>query len=71
MSSPKAQQGGDGVSILEFEKDKRKEIPKLAEELKAGSWKPRLYMEIEVAKKKSLDEISDIKKKEPVKIVVI
>jgi len=48
--------GIDGISILEFEKEKRIEISKLAEELKAGMWKP---------------QIPDIKKKEPVKIVVI
>jgi len=72
MVKAKGSVGGiDGVSILEFEKEKRKEIPKLAEELKAGTWKPQPYMEIEVAKTKSPDEIPDIKKKEPVKIVVI
>ena len=49
--------GVDGISILEFEKDKRKEIPKLAEELKAGTWKPQPYMEIEVAKTKNPDEM--------------
>ncbi len=49
--------GIDGVSILEFEKEKRKEIPKLAEELKAGTWKPQPYMEIEVAKTKNPEEI--------------
>lgn len=49
--------GVDGISILEFEKEKRKEIPKLAEELKAGTWKPQPYMEIEVAKTKNPDEI--------------
>lgn len=36
--------GIDGISILEFEKDKRKEILKLAEELKAGTWKPLPYV---------------------------
>ncbi len=49
--------GIDGVSILEFEKEKRKEILKLAEELKAGAWKPQPYMEIEVAKTKDPDEV--------------
>ena len=49
--------GIDGISILEFEKEKRKEILKLAEELKAGTWKPQPYMEIEVAKTKNPDEI--------------
>ena len=32
--------GIDGVTIQIFDKEKRKEIPKLAEELKAGTWKP-------------------------------
>ena len=32
--------GIDGISIDAFEKDKRRQIPKLAEELKAGTWKP-------------------------------
>lgn len=49
--------GIDGMTIIEFEHDKRKEIPKLAEELKAGKWKPQPYMEIEVAKTKNPDEI--------------
>ena len=49
--------GIDGISIVEFEKEKRKEIPKLAGELKAGIWKPQPYMEIEVAKTKNPDEI--------------
>lgn len=105
--------GIDGMTIIEFEHNKRKEISQLAEELKAGTWKPQPYMEIEVAKTKNPDEIRklgmtvfatklcsmekiivkredwvniyplctecyahityipDIKKKEPVKIVVI
>lgn len=49
--------GIDGITIIEFEKEKRKEIPKLAEELMAGTWKPQPYMEIEVAKTKNPDEI--------------
>lgn len=49
--------GIDGMTIIEFEHDKRKEILKLAEELKAGTWKPQPYMEIEVAKTKSPDEM--------------
>ena len=58
MVKAKGSVGGiDGITILEFEKDKRKEIPKLAEELKAGTWKPQPYMEIEVAKTKKPDEI--------------
>lgn len=49
--------GIDGMTIIEFEHNKRKEIPKLAEELKAGIWKPHPYMEIEVAKTKNPDEM--------------
>ena len=49
--------GIDGVSVLEFEKEKRKQIPKLAEELRNGTWKPHPYLEIEVAKNKTPDEI--------------
>jgi len=49
--------GIDRISILEFEKEKRKEIPKLAEELKVGTWKPQPYMEIEVAKTKNPEEM--------------
>ena len=32
--------GIDGISIDAFEKDKLRQISKLAEELKAGTWKP-------------------------------
>lgn len=49
--------GIDGMTIIEFEHNKRIEIPKLAEELKAGTWKPQPYIEIEVAKTKNPDEI--------------
>lgn len=49
--------GIDGVSVLEFEKEKRKQIPKLAEELRNGTWKPQPYLEIEVVKNKTPDEI--------------
>ena len=49
--------GIDGMTIIEFEHNKRIEIPKLAEELKAGTWNPQPYMEIEVAKTKNPDEI--------------
>ena len=49
--------GIDGMTIIEFEHNKRKEILKLAEELKTGTWKPQPYMEIEVAKAKNPDEI--------------
>ena len=44
--------GIDGISIQEFEKEKRKEIPLLAEELKNGTWKPYPYLEIEIPKSK-------------------
>lgn len=58
MVKTKGSAGGiDGISILEFEKEKRKELPKLAEELKAGTWKPQPYMEIEVAKTKNPNEM--------------
>lgn len=48
--------GIDGITILEFEKEKEKQILKLADELKAGTWKPQPYLEIEVAKKKNPEE---------------
>ena len=48
--------GIDGMTIIDFDQNKRKEITKLAEELKAGTWKPQPYMEIEVAKTKNPDE---------------
>lgn len=58
MVKAKGSAGGiDGISISEFEKEKRKELPKLVEELKAGIWKPQPYMEIEVAKTKNPEEI--------------
>ena len=58
MVKAKGSVGGiDGMTIIEFEKEKRKEIPKLAEEIKSGAWKPQPYMEIEVAKTKNSDEI--------------
>ena len=44
--------GIDGISIQEFEKEKRKKIPLLAEELKNGTWKPYPYLEIEIPKSK-------------------
>ena len=49
--------GIDGVSIDAFEKEKRKQILKLAEELRAGTWKPQPYLEIEVAKTKNPEEM--------------
>ena len=48
--------GIDGVSILEFDKDKRKQIPRLAEELTSKTWKPLPYLEIEIAKDKGQEE---------------
>ena len=48
--------GIDGVSIQEFEKDKRRQIPRLAEELTNKTWKPYPYLEIEITKDKSQDE---------------
>lgn len=58
MVKAKGSVGGiDGITIIEFEKEKRKEIPKFAEELMAGTWKPQPYMEIEVVKTKNPDEI--------------
>lgn len=58
MVKAKGSAGGiDGMTIIEFDQEKRKEIPKLADELKKGIWKPQPYMEIEVAKTKNPDEI--------------
>ena len=48
--------GIDGVTIQEFEKNKRKQIAKLAEELTSRTWKPYPYLEIEIAKDKSPEE---------------
>ena len=48
--------GIDGVSIQEFDKDKRKQIPRLAEELTSKTWKPLPYLEIEIAKDKGQEE---------------
>ena len=44
--------GIDGITIQEFEKEKRKQIPMLIEELKSGTWKPYPYLEIEIPKSK-------------------
>ncbi len=58
MVKAKGSAGGiDGVSIIEFEKQKRKEIPKLADELKQRLWKPQPYVEISVSKSKDPNEI--------------
>ena len=48
--------GVDGVTIQEFDKEKRKQIPMLVEELKNGTWNPYPYLEIEVPKSKNPDE---------------
>lgn len=57
MVKAKGSAGGvDGVSITEFEKEKRKQILLLTEELRSGTWKPQPYMEIEVAKTKNPEE---------------
>ena len=58
MVKAKGSAGGiDGMTLAEFDKDKRKEITQLAEELKTGKWKPQPYVEIEVAKTKNPDEV--------------
>ena len=49
--------GVDGVTIAEFEKQKQVQIPRLASELKAGTWKPQPYLQIEVPKKKADGEM--------------
>lgn len=48
--------GIDGVTIQEFENEKRKQIPLLVEELKNGTWKPYPYLEIEIPKSKDPTE---------------
>lgn len=48
--------GIDGVTIQEFEKDKRRQISKLVEELTNKAWKPFPYLEIEIAKDKTPEE---------------
>ena len=48
--------GIDGMTIQEFDKEKRKQIPMLAEELKNGTWKPYPYLEIEIPQSKDLTE---------------
>ena len=49
--------GVDGVTIAEFEKQKKVQILKLANELKAGTWKPLPYLQVEVPKKKNAEEM--------------
>lgn len=49
--------GVDGVTVEVFEKQKKTQIPKLVEELKAGRWKPLPYLQIEVPKKKNTEEM--------------
>lgn len=48
--------GIDGVSILEFDKERHIQISKLAEELRKGTWKPFPYLEIEIAKPDNKNE---------------
>ena len=48
--------GIDGLTIQEFDKEKRKQIALLVEELKNGTWKPYPYLEIEIPKEKDPTE---------------
>lgn len=48
--------GIDGVTIQEFERDKRRLISRIVEELTNKTWKPYPYLEIEITKDKSQDE---------------
>lgn len=58
MVKSKGSVGGiDGISIDEFEKNKRKYIQQLSAELKDGTWKPQPYLETEAAKSKNPNEI--------------
>lgn len=49
--------GIDGINIIAFHEARRKEIPRLAQELQNGTWKPQPYMEIAVPKTKHPDEL--------------
>lgn len=49
--------GIDGVTINDFKKRKYKEIQSLSDELRTGKWKPKPYLEIEVAKKRDSNEM--------------
>ncbi len=49
--------GVDGMTVEEFEKLKKMRIPKLVEQVKAGTWKPLPYLQIEVPKKKNAEEM--------------
>lgn len=49
--------GIDGITIQEFDKQKHNQIVSLINELKAGTWKPQPYLEIEVPKNKHPDEV--------------
>lgn len=57
IRSKGASGGIDGIGIEAFNEARRKEIPRLAKELKDGTWRPQPYMEIEVAKTKHPDEM--------------
>ena len=48
--------GIDGVTIREFDEEKYKQIPELAHELKARTWKPYPYLEISIPKAKDPTE---------------
>lgn len=53
----KSSAGGiDGVTIREFDEEKYKQIPELAQELKARTWKPYPYLEISIPKTKDPTE---------------
>lgn len=48
--------GVDGVCIDDFEKDKKRQISKIAQSLKDKTWMPQPYLQIEVAKNKNPQE---------------
>lgn len=49
--------GVDGVTISDFDKQAKAQIVQLSEKLKAGTWKPLPYLQIEVPKKKNAEEM--------------
>ena len=52
----RARQGGDGVTIEDFNKDKINQIKQLREELQKGDWKPQPYLQIAIPKTKGPNE---------------
>ena len=48
--------GVDGVTIEEFNKDKKNQIRQLKEELQKGEWKPQPYLQIAIPKTKDPNE---------------